>query len=77
MCMRNSLLHLAEGRSGTIVMLHGGRHFQRKLRNMGIREGKVITLLARQPLGGPVVVEVDGRETTLGRGMARRIIVGP
>ena len=75
------MVNLKEGQSGIIVRLEGrlegGLHFQRKLRTIGIREGKNILILAKQPLGGPVVVEIDGRDTTIGRGMASRIIVEP
>ncbi len=66
---------LKEGQEARIVQLDGGDEFQRKLRTIGIREGKVVKVLTRQPFGGPVVVEIDGRSTTIGRGMARRIIV--
>jgi ferrous iron transport protein A len=44
---------------------------------MGIREGKVLKMVASYPFAGPLVVEVDGREITLGRGIAQRIIVNP
>ena len=43
---------------------------------MGIREGKTIRLVALQPFHGPVVVEIDEREITLGHGMADRVIIG-
>jgi ferrous iron transport protein A len=69
------LVNLREDDEARIIRLEGGRHFQRKLRTIGIREGKTIIMLAKQPLGGPLVVEIDGRETTMGRGMARRVIV--
>jgi ferrous iron transport protein A len=73
--METSIVDLKEGQSGTIVSLTGGSAFQRKLRAMGIREGQIIKLVSRQPFGGPLVVEVNRRQTTLGRGMAERIIV--
>ncbi len=66
---------LSEGQEARICRLDGGRGFQRKMRTIGIREGKVINILARHPFGGPVVVEIEGRNTTIGRGMASRIIV--
>jgi ferrous iron transport protein A len=75
MCLEIILNNLKEGQSGRIVRLEGGQHFQRKLRTIGIREGKKILVLAKQPLGGPIVVEIDGRDTTIGRRMAGRIIV--
>jgi ferrous iron transport protein A len=73
--MENSIAGLKEGESGTIVELVGGIAFQRKLRTMGIREGQTIKLVSRQPFGGPLVVEIERRQTTIGRGMARHIIV--
>ena len=42
---------------------------------MGIREGKILKVVAIHPFAGPVVVEVEGREVTLGRGIAQRIMV--
>lgn len=69
------LSDLAPGTKATIVALHGGHGFQRRLRTMGIREGKTVTVVAKQPFGGPLVLEVDGKRTTIGRGMARRILV--
>lgn len=73
--MTKNLASLKEGQEARIVQLDGGGEFQRKLRTIGIREGKVIKVLTWQPFGGPVVVEIDGRGTTIGRGMARRIFV--
>ncbi len=71
------IFELPRHKSARIVELAGGYEFQRKLRNLGIREGKIVRVLADQPFGGPVVIEVDGRATTIGRGMARGILVEP
>jgi len=73
--METPITNIKEGKKATIIRLIGGHGFQRRLRTMGIREGKVITVVTGQPFGGPLVVEVDGRSTTVGRGMAQRIIV--
>jgi ferrous iron transport protein A len=73
--METSIAELKEGEDGTIVDLVGGSAFQRKLRTMGIREGQTIKLVSRQPFGGPLVVEVERQQTTIGRKMAQRIIV--
>lgn len=70
------ITNLEEGIEALILRLAGGMTFQRKLRTMGIREGKTIKVLAKQPFHGPLVVEVDRKKTTIGRGMAKRIIVG-
>ena len=66
---------MQEGLSARIVKLDGGAEFKRKLRVMGIREGKTLLLVTEHPFGGPVVVEVDDRKMTLGRHMAERIMV--
>jgi ferrous iron transport protein A len=73
--MEIPITDLKEGESGIVVSLAGGGAFQRRLRTIGIREGKIVKLLLKQPFGGPFVVEIDRRQTTIGRGMARRIIV--
>jgi ferrous iron transport protein A len=42
---------------------------------MGIREGKRLKVVAIHPFAGPLVLDIDGREITLGRSIARRIMV--
>jgi len=42
---------------------------------MGIRKGKHIRIIACQPFGGPVVVEINGSKISLGRGIASKIEV--
>ena len=69
------LTSLAINQTAVVTCLAGGPHFQHKLRMMGIREGKAIKMLASQPLMGPIVIEIDRRELTIGRGMAHHIMV--
>jgi ferrous iron transport protein A len=73
--MEIPLTNLKQGQKAKIVRLEGGRGFQRNVRSRGIREGKTLEVVTRHPLGGPIVIEIDGRETALGRGMAKKIIV--
>ncbi|MFO8109654.1 MAG: FeoA family protein [Thermoplasmata archaeon] len=68
-------MRLKVGDKGIIIGLEGGRSFQRRLRTMGIREGKTVKLITKHPIGGPLVIEIAGRSTTIGRGMAERILV--
>ncbi|WAC05541.1 MAG: FeoA family protein [Methanoregula sp.] len=68
---------LQEGVTATVRELQGGLVFQRQMRTMGIREEKTIRIVTRHPFGGPVVVEIDGKMTTLGHGIASRILVEP
>lgn len=73
--MQKALGSLKSNQSGKIVRVEGGYGFQRKLRTLGIREEKTVKMIARQPIKGPVVIEIEGRQTTIGRGIANKIIV--
>jgi ferrous iron transport protein A len=66
---------LKNGQTAIITQLLGGPGFEQRLRCMGIREGKEVRMVAHQPMKGPVVISIDGRETTIGRSMAQRIMV--
>jgi ferrous iron transport protein A len=67
---------LEQGAEATVLrFIDHGSSLERRLRNMGIREGKSLKLVAIHPFKGPIVVEVDGREITVGRGIAQRIMV--
>ncbi|MFW5946810.1 MAG: FeoA family protein [Candidatus Natronoplasma sp.] len=46
-----------------------------KLAGMGIRVGKELIFKTKQPIDGPVVVEVNGSTTSMGIGMAGKITV--
>jgi ferrous iron transport protein A len=74
--MPQPLSSLETGRKAIILRLEGGCQFQTRMGALGIREQKVIRLIAKHPFHGPVVVEIDGREITLGRRMAEHIITG-
>jgi len=69
------LTALKEGETATVGGLLGGFAFQQRLRSVGVREGKTIRVVASYPFSGPLVVEVDGRQITLGRGLCQRIAV--
>jgi len=73
--MEARLSELRGGEKARIIRLEGGHGFQRNLQMRGIRTGKVVEILARQPAGGPIVIKIDNMEITLGRGMARKVIV--
>jgi len=69
------LLNLKPKQKAIITELEGGRGFKQNLRTMNIREGKEITVITREPAGGPLVVKVDNTTVTIGRGMASKIIL--
>ena len=47
----------------------------RYLAERGITPGVALTVTARQPFGGPLLIEVDGREHPLGGELVRRMLV--
>jgi len=70
-----SLAEMKVGKKAEIKAMGGGMSLQRRLSPLNIRIGKRIRKIASQPLRGPVVIEVDGRRITLGRGMAMKVMV--
>ena len=73
--MEIPLSQLRVGKTGVIKYLEGGFGFQRRLRSLGIRIGKGVSIVSSQPFRGPLVVKVDSMRIVIGRGMAHRIIV--
>jgi len=73
--MEISLSQLQVGKKAKIIKLEGGYTFQRKLKVIGIRENKIVKIITTQPFYGPIVIEIERNQITLGRGMAERIFV--
>lgn len=70
-----NLLHSPDGKKLIITSIDGGRNLNIKLRQYGLFVGDQVRVLRLAPLGGPVLIEVNGREIALGRGIAARITV--
>ena len=58
-----------------VSAISGGHGFQNKLTTMGIRPGRDIKVISRQPFRGPITIEICGCQMTMGRGMAQKILV--
>ncbi len=58
-----------------VVGFEGGKGLRAKLTQHGIYPGDRLRVLRVAPLGGPFLVEVNGREVALGRGVAGKIEV--
>ena len=71
--MERKLSEMDYDQNGVVVRIQG--RLRRQIATMGIRKGKRIKMLTRQPLRGPVVVTVDRTTTSLGLGLADTIIV--
>ena len=69
------LTSLFPGEKAEIVALGHGIGRQRHFRTMGLIEGKTVELIAVQPARGPVVINVEGTQIAIGRGMAGHILL--
>ena len=54
-----------------IISVCGGHHFKEEMRNLGIREGKIVTILGRN--GHKTLIEVEGKKYAIGKGRAQKI----
>ena len=69
------LSDVSRAKNVKIVSLVGGLGFKRKLYVMGLREGKVVRVVTRQPLRGPITIKIGGCQLTIGKGMAQKVMV--
>ena len=58
-----------------ITAIDGEKNLNVKLRQYGLFIGDQVRVLRLAPLGGPVLIEANGREIALGRGIAAKITV--
>jgi len=58
-----------------IMAYRGGKRVEYKLRQLGLSPGREVKILRYAPMGGPVMLEVDGRTVAIGRGIAERVEV--
>lgn len=69
------LTSLFPGEKAKIVALRHGMGRQHHFRTMGLMEGKIVEIIALQPARGPVVLNVEGTQIAIGKGMARHIMI--
>ncbi|HHQ44858.1 MAG TPA: ferrous iron transport protein A [Candidatus Altiarchaeales archaeon] len=71
----DNLSDLKKGESAIVHKLEGGECMKSQLRSMGLKEGSKLTVIAREPLGGPIVIKTHNTTLTIGRGRAHKIFV--
>jgi ferrous iron transport protein A len=70
-----TLDQIPKGRSVRVVGVAGEDQIARRLNDLGIREGTVIEVIRRAPLGDPTVFELRGYQLCLRRTESRRVEV--
>lgn len=71
--MKKKLSEMDYGEQGTVTEIE--EDLRKRVAGMGIRVGKTLRMVTKQPIKGPVDVIVDGAETSLGLDMAGKIVV--
>lgn len=69
------LLDIPKGNSVRIIGFRGGKGIDVKLRQLGLSPGKEVKVLRFAPLGGPMMIDIEGRSVAIGRGIAARVRV--
>lgn len=70
-----TLLNAPQGEWLKVIALKGGRNLGARLQQYGLFPGDCLRVLRSAPLKGPLLVEINGREIALGRGVAEKILV--
>jgi ferrous iron transport protein A len=64
-----------ENRQVRVMDIQGGWGVRRRLGQLGIHPGDVITVVRYGAFQGPILIQVHGSQVALGRGIASRILV--
>lgn len=73
--MHKALSDMKRGERATVKECPAGYMLKGRLESMGVREGKTLEMISSQLMGGPIIIEIDGRHIAIGKGMAKRITV--
>ena len=71
--MKKKLSEMKYGEEGIVTDIE--HTLQKQVAGMGIRVGKNLRMITKQPIKGPVVVVVDSANTSLGLDVAEKITV--
>jgi ferrous iron transport protein A len=64
-----------ENQQVKVLEIQGGWGVRRRLGQLGIHPGDVITVVRYGAFQGPILIQVHGSQVALGRGIASRILV--
>jgi len=71
--MEKKLSEMEFDEEGTVKGI--AEDFREQIAGMGIRVGKKVRMTTRQPIKGPVVIEMGRANTSVGLGLADKVIV--
>ncbi len=71
--MKKKLSEMDYAEQGTVTGIEDD--LRKRVAGMGIRVGKKLRMVTKQPIKGPVDVVVEGAETSLGLDMAGKITI--
>jgi len=71
--MRKRLNEMTYDQEGVVVAIDAS--VRKQLAGMGVRMGKKIKMITREPLKGPVVLLIDQAHISLGIGIADKVIM--
>lgn len=46
------------------------------LKSLGVREGLTVSIMSKQPLGGPIIIQMGKRSLAIAKNVAEQIFVG-
>ncbi len=70
-----NLLGITNGTWVIMTGVEGGIGMERRLAQLGFLPGNKVRIIRAAPFRGPLLIEVEGREIVLGRGVASRVLV--
>jgi ferrous iron transport protein A len=70
-----NLLQVNNGKWVRVINLTGGLGMERRLAQLGFLPGNKVRIIRSAPFHGPLLLDVEGREIVLGRGVAARVMV--
>jgi len=70
-----NLLQVKNGYWVKVVNVVGGFGMERRLAQLGFLPGNKIRVIRSAPFHGPLLLDVEGREIVLGRGVAGSVMV--
>jgi ferrous iron transport protein A len=69
------LLDARPGLTVKIMEYRSDQGLESKLRQLGLMPGDCVRIIRKAPLGGPILMDIAGREIALGESIAAAIVV--